>query len=410
MASRVALRGWRGRFACAEHRAAPRLPRLVAELLSFRRGLEAQGRREQSWIATGPPTWGGGMELGCSRIPPALPFQGLLPPQCPQHHCGSFHGVLGSGKPWVRRGPWGFSAPQLIPPDGVSWGRAAWCWWLCPASPVVRGAAVAIATPEMCPRRGDTTAGHWSSQEERGGWGKEHATGHQCPCCGSGQGRAGCHGRVLGRTGGGALPHCSGQSQVLCRVPWCNQDKGLRWCGCCWGCAVWERVGATLLGLSMLGKRNTPSSPAWQCWRGMGMGLVRVTGTSAAIVALQPSALGGDVPVLPAPSAFPGATPHLPDPIPITAGCAGPSSTLLLTSAPSPVGCPPRCSHRSRSSKTIPCPHPLMSTLCSSYPSPLSPKSVSRLSSPTQLSLPGQLPAALLPAQALGLPRTPHRG
>lgn len=72
-----------------------------------------------------------------------------------------------------------------------------------------------------------------------------------------------------------------------------------------------------------------------------------VTVTSAPIVSLQPSALGS-VPVLPAPSTFPGATPHPPNPVPIAAGCADPSSTLLLTLAPSPAGCPLRCSHRSR--------------------------------------------------------------
>lgn len=68
----------------------------------------------------------------------------------------------------------------------------------------------------------------------------------------------------------------------------------------------------------------------------MPRGFMGAVGTSAHVAAPQPSALSSEVPMLPALSALRHAAPHTLNPIPISAGCAGPGSTLLLTSTPAP--------------------------------------------------------------------------
>lgn len=98
---------------CARPR---RLPGLVAELLSFRHGVQAGGGR-QGWLASGPPCGKAGGERGGGRIPL---FAGSAHPH---PYVSPTLGVLvllpmGSGKPWVNGGAWGCRAPlpgQAVP-------------------------------------------------------------------------------------------------------------------------------------------------------------------------------------------------------------------------------------------------------------------------------------------------------
>lgn len=122
---------------CARPR---RLPGLVAELLSFRHGVQAGGGR-QGWLASGPPCGKAGGERGGGRIPL---FAGSAHPH---PYVSPTLGVLvllpmGSGKPWVNGEAWGCRAPlpgQAVPKCPPAPGSGCWHRWPCRASPVSQG-------------------------------------------------------------------------------------------------------------------------------------------------------------------------------------------------------------------------------------------------------------------------------